>query len=526
MKSYKDFISCLSEEERIARADYKVAPSGRKSHREIVFKDGESEEEDKEQLKREQFELEEKFINGREYASNGLMHPDHAKMDIHKVSGHHVDFYASKTGDKMQGKVTKNDGKEVHIQAHKELGDGKLHKFKVSSHLPVKEEVELDEAMTPQQKTDFDRMMAGAMSRAAYNAKWKKPLKSDSKVIYGKNVKEEVAVDEQAPVAPTIDRKYIKGTPEWKAHKEKSKPINGHPTNVKEESEIAESADDEHYAKQSQKMKDAINLHLRKGKSYKDAVKAAKVHVKEDVKLSEGAYGPFEKSEENKRSAFAAKKQGDMFAHHLHMADHHDNLAQWHAEKGRHNLADSHAAKSEEHHAQAMKLKEEVEQLDEISADTAEKYFNANANEKRKGASDLGLSKKEMRVAHNRVVGSNRALDRMYRRHKLQGYKESVIHEEETMEKLTYKEFLAKLDEQLLEYDAKSGVYRHKGSYGSSYQGDDDEDDKPAKPAEPAVKRGRGRPAGSKSGARQKGSTGKSYGGIAIHSLNLPNKNK
>lgn len=57
-----------------------------------------------------------------------------------------------------------------------------------------KEEVELDEAMTPQQKSDFDRMMAGAMSRAAYNAKWKKPLKSDDKVIYGKNVKEDTEV--------------------------------------------------------------------------------------------------------------------------------------------------------------------------------------------------------------------------------------------------------------------------------------------------------------------------------------------
>lgn len=56
------------------------------------------------------------------------------------------------------------------------------------------ESVHVDEAMTPQQKTDFDRMMAGAMSRAAYNAKWKKPLKSDSKVIYGKNFKEETEV--------------------------------------------------------------------------------------------------------------------------------------------------------------------------------------------------------------------------------------------------------------------------------------------------------------------------------------------
>jgi len=47
--------------------------------------------------------------------------------------------------------------------------------------------------------------------------------------------KEDVEVKEQAPVAPTLDRKYIKGTPERKAHKEKNKPINGHPTNTNKE---------------------------------------------------------------------------------------------------------------------------------------------------------------------------------------------------------------------------------------------------------------------------------------------------
>ena len=40
---------------------------------------------------------------------------------------------------------------------------------------------------------------------------------------------------------------------------------------------------DEHYSKQSQKMKDAINLHLRKGKSYQDAVSSSQKHVKEDI---------------------------------------------------------------------------------------------------------------------------------------------------------------------------------------------------------------------------------------------------
>ncbi len=98
---------------------------------------------------KEEVELDEERINGREYASQGVMHPDHAKMDIHKVSNQHVDFYASKTGNKMQGKVVKNDGKSVHIQAHKELGDGKLHKFKVQRGLPkpTNEEVDLEEKM-------------------------------------------------------------------------------------------------------------------------------------------------------------------------------------------------------------------------------------------------------------------------------------------------------------------------------------------------------------------------------------------
>ena len=106
--------------------------------------------------------------------------------------------------------------------------------------------------------------------------------------------------------------------------------------------------------------------------------------------------------------------------------------------------------------------------------------------------------------------------------HAVAHFREDFNEEETTMSK-TYAEFL----QQLQEYNAKDGVYRHKGSYGGSYDSnDDDDDDAPKKPAAPAVKRGRGRPAGSKSGANQKVTTGKSYGGIATHSLNLPNSNR
>jgi hypothetical protein len=47
-----------------------------------------------------------------------------------------------------------------------------------------------------------------------------------------------------------------------------------------------ETDDDKHFEAQSEKMQTAINLHLRKGKSYKEAVAAAKKHVKEEY-LSE-----------------------------------------------------------------------------------------------------------------------------------------------------------------------------------------------------------------------------------------------
>ena len=43
--------------------------------------------------------------------------------------------------------------------------------------------------------------------------------------------------NESAPVAPVPDRKYIKGTPEYKAHKEKNKPRTGQPTNESIESD-------------------------------------------------------------------------------------------------------------------------------------------------------------------------------------------------------------------------------------------------------------------------------------------------
>ncbi len=53
---------------------------------------------------------------------------------------------------------------------------------------------------------------------------------------------------------------------------------------------MKEETDDQHFARQSQKMQDAINMHLRKGKGYKEAVAAAQKHVKEETEYTFGDY--------------------------------------------------------------------------------------------------------------------------------------------------------------------------------------------------------------------------------------------
>jgi hypothetical protein len=64
--------------------------------------------------------------------------------------------------------------------------------------------------------------------------------------------------------------------------------------------EEAVTEDDKHFAQQSKKMQDAINLHLRRGKTYNDAVDAAKKHVKEEAEQTDEAMSPKQKAHSNR----------------------------------------------------------------------------------------------------------------------------------------------------------------------------------------------------------------------------------
>lgn len=86
----------------------------------------------------------------------------------------------------------------------------------------------------------------------------------------------------------------------------------------------------------------------------------------------------YEAAEGHLAKAEKAKADGDMFSHHMHMADHHDALAQWHDSKGRSSSSDIHMKKSEAHEAKAHALKEDVYTSDTTKKDYQTKDKDGN----------------------------------------------------------------------------------------------------------------------------------------------------
>jgi hypothetical protein len=108
------------------------------------------------------------------------------------------------------------------------------------------------------------------------------------------------------------------------------------------------------------------------------------------------------------------------------------------------------------------------------------------------------------------------------------GMTTAVSHQsmkEETMK--SFKDFVAEINEVKLA-DLPSRMVKGR-SYGADYEDPEGkEDDESPKAKEPAEKRGRGRPAGAKSGARQLGGASKKGSGVEYtgYKLHLPNSNK
>ena len=306
-----------------------------------------------------------------------------------------------------------------------------------------------------------------------------------------KSRNEEVEFEEQAPVAPVPDKKYIKGTPEHKAYKATKKPINGMPTNKESYDDNRRGfgkrpREDDEYHVPDPEVKNKVKKEELTGNQHKiDKNKNGKIDAhdfkllrKEEEQLDElskGTLGSYIKKASNdlaNKGAALGKKQAD--------ADEVDRYTNRHMP----NQSDAR--------------------------ETMRKAVGAghdDINKVRSGA-----------IKRNKNIG--KAVDRLSK-------EEFENGELETMSK-SYKQFVESLNEIKMS-DLPSRKISG-SSYGAQYhdsEGDDEEEKPKAKPAADAVKRGRGRPAGAKSGARQGGSAVKSKNGADYtgYKLHLPNKN-
>ena len=159
------------------------------------------------------------------------------------------------SASKMRGFAAAGNKKEFHANAPSKMKPE--HKDAmyndVRKGMNIKEETQIDElkhstvsnymrrARTQLSNIEVSRRSSGDEKFAAEKARRRANTlnkiadKTDSRAVRDQLQKATAFVKEQAPVAPVPDRKYIKGTPENKALRAKNKPINGHPTNVKEE---------------------------------------------------------------------------------------------------------------------------------------------------------------------------------------------------------------------------------------------------------------------------------------------------
>lgn len=194
-------------------------------------------------------ETEDSISEGRNYHDNrtGFAKREREDDEYHVPdpvgTTHKITHTVSKDGgEKHKRTVTISNSTKSHDEA-KAAAKAHLEKQGYRIH----EEVELEEGLQQtlrkvvpgyakrqiDKKMDAEKFGRTDADRDANYWRYKK--------VQDKLKKEEV---EHAPVAPTIPRKYIKGTPEYKAYKATKKPRVGHPTNMKEETELEESMTD------------------------------------------------------------------------------------------------------------------------------------------------------------------------------------------------------------------------------------------------------------------------------------------
>jgi nicotinic acid mononucleotide adenylyltransferase len=325
----------------------------------------------------------------------------------------------------------------------------------------------------------------------------------------------ESEVNEQAPVAPVPDKKYIKGTPEHKAYKATKKPINGMPTNVKEEVEELDEKSDQ--AKQNKTMKNMMDASRGARFKLNNPVPAAEPEHK-TAQAHNKAIGRALRNEES-LDEVATGNPGNGYHGQHQSAD--DKYEATHKHIKNLTDADDKTVKHymDSTHGRHLAGREEDHEYIKNDFKKFKKYYKPEMHEEK---SKIG---KPVNVDDVNAAGQEPHEEKWEPAPK----KVSKLKKEENMK--SYKEFLQSLDEKLIggqkkldknhngkldaedfkklrneeaepldeiEFD-KSGRYVHKGTYGSSFNPKPGHEETPDD--EKAEKKAAGRKAGQSTGS-------------------------
>jgi hypothetical protein len=549
--------------DRVDRSDYKVSPSGRKSHKQIVFKMGDEEMKESTNLKEATVKTKTYSWGTMKTVHHGAdfsipLHPEHHQA-IAKLKDEQEHNFKTEDGKSW---TARRKGDEVHFQGANNGGTTKVKHETMAESVPAKNTDIADKSYLkdmgkkPTIKSDLknfknfltgkketneevkppfdgpytktkpaknsDGTMQSPMSRARALAQ--KAMKQKMKEEFGLDITDEQADSlleaSYAPVAPVPDKKYIKGTPEHKAYKATKKPINGMPTNVKEDLDESVFADKD----QAQSIADKLKKKNEDG-NYSvvaDHGKHRIVHayhsaskVKKDIaRLTEEVL-----DEANHREFASQGKMHPDMAKHMTTGQEMDYYE--------HGTGDKVSGKVLKNDGKEVHIKQTHDSYDPKKRGTVHKF---KISDKLDEKAPPGFEGTVKAMKKHKEIDNPFALAWYMKNKGMKSHKEEFDDNGELITNMkSYKEFLESLDEVKMsdlpsrKVSGKYGTEYYKGEAEKDVKGYDDEDT-PAKPA--GEKRGRGRPAGSTSGARQKGTIAKRKGsGVETtgYPLHLPN---
>jgi len=435
-------------------------------------------------LAKEEFQLDE--ANHRDFASHGMMHPDMAK---HMSVGQEHDYYEHGTGDKVSGKVMHKSDTEVHMKQTHDSYDpkkkGTVHKFKISD--------KLDESSVP-----FDRPYKKIKPVKNSDGTIQSPLsraRELAKAAANKTVKTEETISEEEGF--TLHSKHtnpdgtvtiVMKSPNGKLVTHKGK---GAHKAVKQRYGVQSEETELEEAKSNLVM--CANC---KGPLHKGACDDKSTWSKEMNKIKEQKEeGAEDKAEVTKHlnkiqsphQVSILKKIQDMQKKRLEIVD---NMPTAGGRSAEVNFREE--AIQERLNMDKASMGDVIKDFEKSSAP---QFAGKSAEKRRQMAIAAKLSKEEVSLLSLK----------------------SYLQNEETLDEIK----MSDLPKRTVKCT----------SYGAQYhdpEGEDDADNKPAKAAD-NEKRGRGRPKGSASGARQKGSGSQTKtGGVDYtgYKLHLPNSNR